>query len=81
VVIAVVGVVGKTLNDKPSYWADKIFFADVSMMKNKRAYTISAALAKSLQHKVYSGEISLEAMWGQTSSALTPYTALPEVKK
>jgi len=80
-VIVVVAAVGKTLNDKPSYRADKIFFADVSMAKDKSYYTVSAALAKSLQHKVYSGQMSAEAMWGQISAALTPYTATPEVKK
>jgi hypothetical protein len=80
-VIVVVVAVGKILNDKPSYRADKIFFADVSMAKDKSYYTVSAALAKSLQHKIYSGQISAETIWGQIDSALTPYTAPPEVKR
>jgi hypothetical protein len=80
-IIVVVAAVGKTLNEKPSYRADAILLADVSMAKDKSYYTISAALAKSLQHKVYSGQISAEAMWGQISSALSPYAAPPNVKR
>jgi hypothetical protein len=71
--IVVVAVVGKTLNNKPTYKSDKILFGDVSMVKEKHYYTVPAALAKSLQPKVYNGEISVETMWGRITSALTPY--------
>jgi hypothetical protein len=73
--IVVVSVVGKTLNDKPSYKADKILFGDVPMVKEKHYYTVPAALAKSLQPKVHNGEISVDAMWARITSALTPYPA------
>jgi hypothetical protein len=71
--IVVVSVAGKTLNDKSSYKADKIFVGDVSMVKERHFYTVPAALAKSLQPKLYNGQISAEAMWGRITSALTTY--------
>jgi hypothetical protein len=71
----VVSAVGKTLNDNPAYSADKVLFADAGMVQEKRYYTVPAGLAKSLQHKAYDGQIPIETMWSQITSALTPYTA------
>ncbi len=74
-IIVVVSAVGKTLNDNPTYSADKVLFADAGMAQEKRYDTVPAALAKSLQRKAYNGQIPIETMWSQITSALTPYTA------
>jgi hypothetical protein len=72
-VLVVVAAVGKTLNDDSSYSADKILFADLSMVKGKTYYTIQAVLAKNLQLKVNSGQINLATMWSDITAALKPY--------
>ena len=56
-VIVVVASVGRTLNDKPSYLADKILFSDMSMLKDKNYYMIPATLAKTLQQEVYNADL------------------------
>jgi hypothetical protein len=77
-ILVVVAVVGKTLNDESSYSADKILFADVSMVKEKNYYTIRASLAKSLQHKVNSGQMNLATMWSEVTAALKPFMVPPK---
>ena len=71
--IVVIAAVGKTLNDKPSYRADKILLADLSMVPKKNYYAIPASLAKNLQHKVYVGDMSVDTMWERITAALKPF--------
>lgn len=71
-IIFVVASVGRTLNDKPSYSADQILFADVSMVPDMKYYSIPAGLAKSLQHDVFNGNLTLDDMWDKISAALKP---------
>ncbi|HXC13227.1 MAG TPA: hypothetical protein VNV39_10340 [Stellaceae bacterium] len=76
-VIVVVASVGRTLNDKPSYLADKILFSDMSMLKDKNYYMIPATLAKTLQQEVYNGQISIDVMWQRITSALKVFSVAP----
>ena len=59
--LVVVLAVGKTLNsEKPFSMRTKYFSETCSMAKETTYVTIPASLAKSLQRKVYSGEMSLD---------------------
>lgn len=74
-IIVVVASVGKTLNDKPSYSADEVLFADSSMVPSMKYYAIPAILAKSLQRDVFIGRITLNDMWERIAAALKPFRA------
>jgi hypothetical protein len=76
--IVVIGSVGKSLNDNPSYQADKILFADLSMVKQKYYLTMPAELAKTLQEEVYVGKISVDTMWEKITSTLAPLAIPPK---
>jgi hypothetical protein len=69
--------VGRILNDKPSYLADKILFSDISMLKDKNYSMIPATLAKTLQQEVYNGQISVDVMWERITSALKFFSVAP----
>jgi hypothetical protein len=72
-IIVVIASVGKTLNDKSSYKAGKILVADLSMVPSKHYYAIPASLAKSLQRKVYTGELTVDTIWDTITAALKPF--------
>ncbi len=75
--LVVAAAVGKTMNYNSSYKSNEVFVADAGMAKDKKFYKFDTDLAKSLQRKVYSGEVSPDVMWIQLKAALTPYT-VPE---
>lgn len=68
--IVVVAAAGEILNSKPRLQADELWFSDIRSMKSHIGYVLPATLAKSLQRKVYNGDITLDAMYSSIQSSL-----------
>lgn len=62
-VLVTVASIGKSLNEQPSIRADELWLSDANQIRNRIAYVLPAALAKSLQRQIYSGTIDLEGMY------------------
>jgi hypothetical protein len=72
--MVVVASVGKTLSERPSLKVDELWLSDSNLMKNRVAYSFPAALAKSLQRKVSSGQIDLERFYAAITRNLAQRT-------
>jgi hypothetical protein len=73
----IVSVMGKALNDHQGLVVDHIWVSDGRLLAKQQAFTFRGTVAKELQRKVQSEEISLEALYRAVSGALHPYP-LPE---
>ncbi|MEZ5889231.1 MAG: hypothetical protein R3D52_02600, partial [Xanthobacteraceae bacterium] len=69
--LVVVAAIGNTLNNTHSVKVDELWLSDTTEMKNRTAYVLPAALAKSLQKEIKSNKISLEDMFTQVNSKLS----------
>jgi hypothetical protein len=76
---ALVGAVGKILNDRPSLKVDELWVSDSGLMKKRSAYVVSAPFVKALQRKVFTGELSLEEGYASLTKRLT-LRAIPASK-
>jgi hypothetical protein len=68
--LVVVAAVGKLMNDQPAVKIDKLFVSDANLMKGRVAYSFPATLTRSLQSKVFNGEMQVETMYAQIGKNL-----------
>jgi len=69
--LASMGAVGFVLNEKrPSFKADEVIFSDLQRSKERTAYGIKASVLKSLQRRVKSGKLDLNAAYTEMLGAM-----------
>jgi hypothetical protein len=72
--LVAVASVGKTLNEQPLVRIDGLWLSDSNLMKSRVAYCFPASLARSLQRRVYNGQIDLEGMYAAIKKNLVQKT-------
>jgi len=72
--IIVVGAIGRTIADNPSFKIDTIIVSDANMLSKRKAFSFPGILAKTLQQKLYNGEINLEQLYKQLTMSLKEYS-------
>lgn len=73
-ILVAIASIGKTLNDQPSLKVDELWLSDVNQMKDRVAYVMPVSLAKSLQRKIYNGQIDLDGMYAEIKKNLVRKT-------
>ena len=72
--LVVVAVIGKEMNDRPTFRGDEVWVSDVNQTKARVAYVLPTSLTKSLQSRAYNGQIDLDQMYAEITRNLVRKT-------
>lgn len=68
--LAVVGAVGKVMNDHPRMELGEVWVADAKSVKERKAWSLPGGLIKNLQAKLYVGKMTIEQAYSQILASL-----------
>ncbi len=70
-VLVAIAAVGYALNANASFQGDEVWLPDTGQMRDRVAYAVPAEVAKSVQRRVRSNEITLDEMYAEIVKHMT----------